>query len=55
MRGPLSEESYLLLRGWENRRPAAHWQHWLAGELAIAGAQVLYPQLPEPDEPAVDA
>jgi uncharacterized protein len=54
VRGPLSEKAYLLLHGWENRRPAAHWQHWLAGELAAAGAQVLYRQLPEPDEPVLD-
>ena len=54
MRGPLSGKSFLLLHGWENRRPVAHWQHWLAGELAGAGAQVLYPQLPEPDEPVLD-
>jgi predicted alpha/beta hydrolase family esterase len=52
--GPLLEKSFLLLHGWENRRPAAHWQHWLAGELAAAGAQVLYPQLPEPDVPVLE-
>ncbi|MGY1602079.1 RBBP9/YdeN family alpha/beta hydrolase [Geodermatophilus sp. SYSU D00815] len=45
--------SFLLLHGWENRRPAGHWQHWLADRLAQDGAQVLYPQLPEPDAPVL--
>lgn len=48
-----SGKSFLLLHGWQNRRPTAHWQHWLADELAALGAQVLYPQLPEPDEPVL--
>jgi uncharacterized protein len=52
--GDPASMSFLLLHGWENRRPREHWQHWLDGELAAAGAQVLYPQLPEPDEPVLD-
>lgn len=43
--------SFLILHGWQNRRPRGHWQHWLAGELTAAGHQVEYPQLPEPDYP----
>lgn len=46
--------SFLLLHGWQNRRPAGHWQHWLATELAAAGHEVGYPQLPEPDRPVID-
>ncbi|HEU0183300.1 MAG TPA: alpha/beta hydrolase [Agromyces mariniharenae] len=44
----------LILHGWQNRRPDGHWQRWLAGELEARGAGVRYPQLPEPDEPALD-
>jgi predicted alpha/beta hydrolase family esterase len=45
--------SFLLLHGWQNRRPPGHWHHWLAAELAAAGQDVTYPQLPEPDEPVL--
>jgi predicted alpha/beta hydrolase family esterase len=45
--------SFLLLHGWQNRRPPGHWHHWLAAELAAAGRHVTYPQLPEPDEPVL--
>ena len=47
-------EEYLILHGWQNHRPEGHWQRWLAGELESRGAKVRYPQLPEPDEPALD-
>lgn len=43
--------SFLLLHGWESRRPADHWQHWLADELESLGHTVDYPQLSEPDDP----
>ncbi|MFC6357461.1 RBBP9/YdeN family alpha/beta hydrolase [Luethyella okanaganae] len=46
---------FLILHGWENRRPDGHWQHWLARELAGRGYEVAYPQLPDPDEPSLDA
>jgi predicted alpha/beta hydrolase family esterase len=46
---------YLLLHGWQNRRPPGHWHHWLASRLADAGHTVAYPQLPDPDEPSLDA
>ncbi|WUH89200.1 alpha/beta hydrolase [Streptomyces sp. NBC_00433] len=42
---------FVILHGWENRRPAGHWQHWLAGRLAELGHEVAYPQLPDPDDP----
>ncbi len=45
---------FLILHGWQNRRPPAHWQHWLAGQLTDLGHQVDYPQLPDPDEPDLD-
>jgi uncharacterized protein len=43
--------SFLLLHGWQNRRPEGHWHRVLAGELTALGHHVVYPQLPEPDEP----
>ena len=47
-------DSALILHGWKNRRPADHWQHHLADDLAAAGAQVEYPQFPDPDEPRLE-
>jgi uncharacterized protein len=44
---------FLIVHGWENRRPDGHWQRWLAGELAERGAVVRYPQFPEPDQPVL--
>ncbi|MFG2818204.1 RBBP9/YdeN family alpha/beta hydrolase [Kitasatospora sp. NPDC048365] len=46
---------FLILHGWQNRRPADHWQHWLAGQLTGLGHHVDYPQLPDPDEPRLEA
>lgn len=45
----------LLLHGWRSRRPVGHWHNWLAASLAERGHQVAYPQLPDPDEPQLDA
>ena len=42
---------FVILHGWENRRPPAHWQHWLFDELNRRGMDVDYPQLPDPDTP----
>ncbi|MER5965148.1 alpha/beta hydrolase [Streptomyces sp. NPDC002057] len=47
--------TYLILHGYQNRRPPGHWQHWLAGELRERGHEVRYPQLPEPEAPVLDA
>ncbi|MGY1753997.1 RBBP9/YdeN family alpha/beta hydrolase [Blastococcus sp. SYSU D01042] len=44
---------YLIVHGWENRRPEGHWQRWLAGRLADDGHEVRYPQFPEPDTPVL--
>ncbi|MBK3571623.1 alpha/beta hydrolase, partial [Streptomyces sp. MBT62] len=46
--------AYLILHGWQNRRPEGHWQHWLAGRLRALGHEVTYPQLPDPDDPELD-
>jgi uncharacterized protein len=46
--------SLLILHGWQNHRPAAHWQHWLADRLTDRGHAVTYPQLPDPDDPALE-
>ena len=45
---------FLVLHGWQNRRPAEHWQFWLTEELRSHGEQVLYPQLPSPDQPVLE-
>jgi hypothetical protein len=43
--------SFLILHGYENRRPPGHWQRWLSLELTARGHDVRYPQLPDPDHP----
>jgi predicted alpha/beta hydrolase family esterase len=45
---------FVILHGWENRRPADHWEHWLHDELRARGHDVDYPQLPDPDTPDLD-
>ncbi|WP_327358245.1 RBBP9/YdeN family alpha/beta hydrolase [Streptomyces sp. NBC_01304] len=50
-RGEQPAQAFLLLHGWQNHRPAEHWQHWLADRLAALGHTVAYPQLPAPDAP----
>jgi uncharacterized protein len=49
------ERRFLLVHGVENRRPPAHWQHWLAEGLRRRREVVLYPQLPDPDAPKLEA
>lgn len=41
----------VILHGWQNRRPADHWEHWLHDRLVERGIAVDYPQLPDPDAP----
>jgi predicted alpha/beta hydrolase family esterase len=48
------ERRFLVLHGWQNRRPREHWQHWLTDSLRCTGEQVLYPQLPDPELPSLD-
>ncbi|MFF5012330.1 alpha/beta hydrolase [Streptomyces sp. NPDC001165] len=50
----MTTRSYLVLHGWQNRRPEDHWQHWLAGRLTALGHRVTYPQLPDPDDPDLE-
>jgi predicted alpha/beta hydrolase family esterase len=45
---------FLILHGFKNWRPRAHWQWWLAEQLRSRGEQVLYPQLPSSDSPGLD-
>ncbi|MEV6346881.1 alpha/beta hydrolase [Actinoplanes sp. NPDC051851] len=51
----MSNARFLILHGWQNRRPANHWQHWLATSLTDSGHAVDYPQLPSPDDPDLEA
>jgi predicted alpha/beta hydrolase family esterase len=45
--------TFLILHGVEHRRPVGHWQYELAQGLRERGEQVFYPQLPDPDRPAL--
>jgi predicted alpha/beta hydrolase family esterase len=54
MTAPPPVRSFLILHGWQNHRPAGHWQHWLAAELTALGHAVTYPQLPDPDHPELE-
>jgi predicted alpha/beta hydrolase family esterase len=47
------DRQFLVLHGLGNRRPRAHWQSWLVEQLRRRGEQVRYPQLPDPDRPAL--
>jgi len=48
-----SGRRFLVLHGWQNRRPQEHWQWQLVEALHRGGEQVLYPQLPDPDRPSL--
>jgi hypothetical protein len=50
-----SNRRFLVLHGWQNRRPRGHWQFELVEGLRASGEQVLYPQFPEPDRPDLAA
>ncbi|WP_286253638.1 RBBP9/YdeN family alpha/beta hydrolase [Streptomyces graminofaciens] len=50
----VNDRAFLILHGWQNHRPATHWQHWLADRLSDLGHEVAYPQLPEPDDPDLE-
>jgi predicted alpha/beta hydrolase family esterase len=47
--------AFLILHGWDNFRPAGHWQRELATSLRQRGERVVYPQLPEAARPRLDA
>jgi len=44
----------LVIHGWSNRRDPDHWQHRLVSALRNQGHQVMYPQLPNTENPVVD-
>lgn len=50
----MPDRRFLVLHGWQNRRPPEHWQWSLVEALRQGGEQVLYPQLPNPDRPSLD-
>jgi uncharacterized protein len=45
--------NFLILHGWQNRRPSDHWQYWLNTALTARGHAVKYPQLSEPEQPCL--
>ena len=47
-------ENVLILHGLGGSGPE-HWQTWLAARLAERGIAVAYPDLPDPDEPSLEA
>jgi len=49
---PAPDRRFLVLHGYQNHRPAGHWQWLLTEQLRTAGEQVLYPQLPAPEQPS---
>ncbi|MFE7166198.1 RBBP9/YdeN family alpha/beta hydrolase [Streptomyces sp. NPDC057616] len=51
----MTAPNFLVLHGWQNRRPEDHWQHWLTNRLRALGHHVTYPQLPDPDDPGLEA
>ncbi len=44
---------FLMLHGVQHRRPRQHWMWWLTETLRQRGEQVLYPQLPAPEQPSL--
>lgn len=48
---PLDGQHFLMLDGWQHRRPPGHWQGWLAEHLLERGAGVDYLELPDPERP----
>jgi len=50
-----SSTAFLFLHGWHNRREPGQWQPEAVAELRSRGHRVEHPQLPDPDEPTVDA
>ncbi|MBT2365643.1 alpha/beta hydrolase [Streptomyces sp. ISL-10] len=47
--------AFLLLHGWEHHRPDGHWLRRLDAQLTDAGHDAYYPQLPDPDQPDLQA
>ena len=55
MQGGFRQRRFLVLHGFTNRRWVGHWQRLLTSTLRDEGEQVVYPQLPDPDSPDVEA
>lgn len=51
----MTSRAFVLLHGWQNHREPDHWHHWLHDQLVERGFAVRYPQLPDPDEPRLEA
>ncbi|MEY9952039.1 RBBP9/YdeN family alpha/beta hydrolase [Leifsonia sp. EB34] len=47
--------AFLILHGWGNFRPPGHWQYELAAALRERGERVVYPQLPDAQQPDLEA
>lgn len=47
--------AFLILHGWGNFRPPGHWQYELAAALRERGERVVYPQLPDAQQPDLSA
>jgi uncharacterized protein len=52
-RAATPQQQFLVVHGWQNRRPTGHWQQWLVSRLSARGHRVRYPQLPGPDWPVL--
>jgi uncharacterized protein len=52
-RRPTRTAPTVIVPGWQGSGPD-HWQTWLAEQLQAAEREVRYPDLPEPDQPALD-
>ena len=48
------KDVFLILHGWGGNKPA-HWQEHLAAKLTAAGKTVVYPKMPEPTAPNLEA
>ena len=48
------QRRFLVLHGYTNRRPEGHWQRRLTEALRDSGEQVVYPALPDPDDPRLE-
>jgi predicted alpha/beta hydrolase family esterase len=53
-RRPTRTVPTVIVHGWRGPGPAP-WQDWLAAQLADAGREVRYPQLPDPQTPTLAA
>ena len=50
----MAQDTFLILHGWGGNKPA-HWQEHLASALRETGANVIYPMMPDPTAPDLEA